>query len=161
MKANEELEVPSDERLSIGYFSSNGLSRSNSAQNINLLAEDPASQLMQKRIDDLEIGFKQLDRRTDDVDYDIETLETVTGKMRICYDDLHEDIQLVRDEMMDLFDRLDAVDADMKARNKKQRPTRFDSSLYRSSYMGMGSRQTLTRASQSDLRGSSYSLDKP
>ena len=77
MQAKDELEVPSDN--SIGYYSANGqLSRGSSVHNLSstsMFVPDPASMLMQKRIDDLSRGFKQLDRITDEIDYDIETFE--------------------------------------------------------------------------------------
>lgn len=71
----ENLDVPSGSGS--GYYASSGrMSRGNSSQNIPLiLANDPQSMLMQRRIADVENGFKQLDKVTDEIDYDIETFE--------------------------------------------------------------------------------------
>ncbi len=93
----DENVLSADERQSIGYYSANGLSRSNSVT--KLQSEDPADILMQRRIDDLEKGFKNLDHLTDDIDYDIETLENVTGKLRTSFGNVQDDIQAMRDEV--------------------------------------------------------------
>ena len=79
----------------------------------------------------------------------------VTKKLRNGFDNISVDIQALRDEMMDLFDSLDAVEDGMKSRLKGIIPK--DSGSYvKKSFMG--SRQMLYGASQTDLRGSSYSL---
>ena len=87
MQAKDELEVPSDN--SIGYYSANGqLSRGSSIHNLSsttMFVPDPASMLMQKRIDDLSRGFKQLDRITDEIDYDIETFEGMKPRLQFYF----------------------------------------------------------------------------
>ena len=68
------LDVPSGGGS--GYYGSGGrMSRGSSSQSIpSILA--PHSMLMQRRIQDIENGFKQLDKITDEIDYDIETFES-------------------------------------------------------------------------------------
>eukprot|EP00794_Sanderia_malayensis_P016947 gene16947-18654_t len=170
-RSRKARDAPDD--LSAGYFSSStDLSRSNSTHNITKMStDDPATLLMQKRIDELEIAFKQLDKIADDIDYDIETLEGYTGKVRNGFHDIQEDMDVVRDEVLNLFDHLNAIEDDMKTRAKKKRfgldakNTGVLSGLD-TSYMNsnrrtyLGSKQSLNRSSQSDLRGSSYSLDR-
>ena len=72
----EILEVPSGSGN--GYYSGTGkMSRGSSSQNIPLIiTNDPESVLMQKRIADVENGFKQLDKITDEIDYDIEIFDS-------------------------------------------------------------------------------------
>ena len=65
-------------------------------------------------------------------------------------------MQAVREEMLDLFDRLDAMEVGMKARLRGNIPK--TDSIGRTSLMG--SRQMIYGSSSSDLRGSSYALNK-
>ena len=76
----DELEVPSD------YGNGSGrLSRGSSSQNIfTKTMADPALEMMQRRIDDLDYGFKHLDRITDEIDYDIETVESMLILKLLC-----------------------------------------------------------------------------
>ena len=76
----DDLEVPSD-NMNGSYSNTGRISRGTSSHNIPLIvANDPESMLMQRRIEDVENGFRQLDRLTDEIDYDIETFES-----RFCY----------------------------------------------------------------------------
>jgi len=149
---NGDMEFLSED----GYYSkSERMSRGNSEQNIHLKSSSHAM-VMQKRIEDVAIEFRKLDRITDEMDHDIEAFETVTKRLRTGFDNIQLDIQAMREEMFDLFDRLDAMEDGMKARMKGIIP-KIDTPGRRSL---MGSRQMINYSSTSDLRGSSYSIDR-
>ena len=80
----------------------------------------------------------------------------VTKKIRISFDNFDMDMEVLRDEMMKLFDRLAVIEVGMKARLRGQIP-QTDTSGRRSL---MGSRQMIYGSSSSDLRGSTYSLNR-
>ena len=80
----------------------------------------------------------------------------MTKRIRTGFDNIQLDIRAMREEMFDLFDRLDAMEDGMKARMKGKVPT-IDVLGRRSL---MGSRQMINYSSNSDLRGSNYSIDR-
>ena len=57
------------------YSKSERMSRGNSEQNIHLKSSSHAM-VMQKRIEDVAIEFRKLDRITDEMDHDIEAFES-------------------------------------------------------------------------------------
>ena len=78
-------------------------------------------------------------------------LPDTTKRLRSGFDNIQMDVQGMRDDLLDLFDRLDAIDRGTKDRLKGKFPSMETG---RRSYMG--SRQFLS--SSTDLRGSSYAL---
>ena len=77
-------------------------------------------------------------------------------RIRNGFENMLLDVQAMRDEVFDLYDRLDAVEVGMRARLRGDIPP-ADTPGRRSL---MGSRQLINSLSSSDLRSSTLSLNR-